>query len=153
MGGRKTKLTPEMQERICRILREGNTRRTAAALVGIDEETFRRWMYLGERGREPYRAFYAAVKNAEEEAVQSRIAVIQKAAQDGNWQAAAWWLERKFPAEWGRIDRVQAEITGKDGGPLQVSRVDGLSEAEMRELLRQALESLPALPPDGGGEE
>ena len=37
------------------------------------------------------------------------------------WQADAWFLERKFSDRWGRKDpiKVQAELTGKDGGPIQ----------------------------------
>ena len=28
--------------------------------------------------------------------------IVQSAAQNGVWQAAAWILERRFPARWGR---------------------------------------------------
>lgn len=30
---------------------------------------------------------------------------IEKAADDGSWQASAWLLERKHPGEWARKDR------------------------------------------------
>ncbi len=39
------------------------------------------------------------------------LAKIQKAAADGNWQAAAWWLERRYPADWGRRV-VQSNVAG-----------------------------------------
>jgi hypothetical protein len=30
------------------------------------------------------------------------VAQIARAAQDGTWQAAAWWLERRRPLDYGR---------------------------------------------------
>lgn len=34
-------------------------------------------------------------------------------------QAATWMAERKWPQDWGR--RTQIEVTGQDGGPIQVT--------------------------------
>lgn len=107
----KTKLTPEVQEKICEILREGNPRRTAAILAGIDERTFQRWMAAGEKGKKPFDAFVVAVKKAEEEAVRKHVAVITKAAEK-NWQAAAWWLERRYPADFGKKDNIDLSLAG-----------------------------------------
>ena len=39
------------------------------------------------------------------------LALITQAAQKGSWQAAAWKLERRNPAKWGR-QRIEAEIKG-----------------------------------------
>lgn len=30
------------------------------------------------------------------------VALINNSARKGNWRAAAWMLERRFPARWGR---------------------------------------------------
>ena len=46
--------------------------------------------------------------------------MIEQAAKDGTWQAAAWKLERRYPQEYGKT--VQ-EHQGKDGGPIQVREV------------------------------
>ena len=32
------------------------------------------------------------------------------AAGDGSWQAAAWWLEHRRPADWGRRYRLELEL-------------------------------------------
>ena len=45
--------------------------------------------------------------------------MIQKAAQEGSWQASAWYLERTNPRKWGRTETV--EITGADGGAIAVA--------------------------------
>ena len=119
MMGRPTKLTPEVQERIVQALRAGNYQETAAAYAGIGESTFYEWM---ERGRdEPgsvYSEFVEAVTKAKADAEVRDVALIDKAATDGSWQAAAWKLERKFPHRWGRVNRT--EISGPDGAPVKV---------------------------------
>jgi hypothetical protein len=38
-----------------------------------------------------------------------------------SWQAAAWWLERNWPAEFGR--RLATEVSGPGGRPVQVATV------------------------------
>lgn len=98
---RKTKLTKELQDRITSVIAAGNYLEVAYRLAGVSHETFYRWLRLGEQGRRPYSEFYEAVKKAEAAAEAKRILVIQKASEE-NWQAAAWYLERRYPERWGR---------------------------------------------------
>ena len=37
------------------------------------------------------------------------VTIIQQAAGNGQWQAAAWWLERSMPNQYGR--KIQAEVS------------------------------------------
>lgn len=118
-GGRPTKLTPEVQERICDALRKGCTRRAAAAYAGISEDTLYNWIARGEGRaksppREEFTRFSEAVKRAESEAEKRYTEIIYRAA-DETWQAAAWWLERRYPKEWGRRERH--EVQGSEDGP------------------------------------
>jgi transposase len=113
----KTKLTPELQERITAFLRAGNYVETAAACAGIHKDTFYEWCKKGRKGEEPFATFVAAVDKAIAESEARDVALIGKAAID-NWQAAAWRLERKMPHKWGRHERH--EVTGADGGAIQV---------------------------------
>jgi len=119
MAGRQTKLTPEVQDRIVAALRAGNYQETAAVYGGISVPTFYGWL---ERGRnEPesaYSEFLEAVEKAKADAEVRDVALIDKAAHDGSWQAAAWKLERKFPNKWGRVNRT--EISGPDGSAVKV---------------------------------
>ncbi len=141
--GRPSKLTPEVQDRICQLLKAGNTFRTACEVAGIGESTGREWRARGEErhaaraGDDDYASFAAAVQRAEEEAVARNVALIQKAATNGTWTAAAWWLERKFPAEWGKVDRH--EHTGRGGGPIQVQAAIDTEKIKARivELARE----------------
>jgi hypothetical protein len=65
-----------------------------------------------------YQEFREAVEKAKAEAEVRDVTLIDKAAKDGSWQAAAWKLERKFPNKWGRVNRT--EISGPDGAPVKV---------------------------------
>ena len=51
-GGRPSKLTPEVQEKIVTAIRAGNYAQVAAVYAGIGERTFYRWMELGKSRRQ-----------------------------------------------------------------------------------------------------
>ena len=65
--------------------------------------------------------FRQAVLKAQADAEVRNVAIVEQAA-TRSWQAAAWWLERKHNARWGRKERQ--EISGPDGSPLQVSLME-----------------------------
>lgn len=103
----------------------------AAAMAGISKTTLYNWLSMGKDAVDKHGHgdtltdketqlvdFLNAVEKARADAVMRNIGVIQKAAQDGSWQASAWFLERTNPKKWGRHETV--EITGADGGAIQV---------------------------------
>ena len=119
--GRPTKLTEESKRKIVQAIAGGNYLETAAAYGGVAYDTFNGWMNKGERNEKPlYVEFYHAVKKAEADAEALRVARISKAGQEGNWQADAWYLERRYPSRWGK--RVQ-EISGPNGEAIPVAIV------------------------------
>lgn len=129
--GRKTKLTEEMIEEIAKHIELGMINKDVAQLVGISETTFYNWMNEGENSKDDnniFRKFYLKVKEAEAKAIKRNLAIIQRAANEGNWQAAAWFLERKRPEDWGRKDRVN--INADDGIIIKVEKVEGREEKE-----------------------
>src|SRR5262249_51932820 len=111
--GRRTKLTPAVQQKILRAIRAGNYASVAAASAGIDDSTFYRWLERGEKGEEPYCEFREAIKKASADAEQEALADIRKAGKT-NWQARAWYLERCHPARWGRRDRLEHASPGSE---------------------------------------
>ena len=120
--GRPTKLTPELQEKICVTLADGNHVATTCDYVGIAEKTFYSWLQRGERNAPSdqaagYPEFYQAVKKARSTAEVVSVARIRRAGSDGQWQADAWFLERSFPKRWGRRN---LELTGADGDDLVI---------------------------------
>lgn len=131
--GRPTKLNPETQAKIVNALSAGNYFDTACMFADIDESTGYRWMQRGEaeikrregnvkegtaqwQKAQPFVEFYKAVKAATARAEVAFVAKVRQAAtQDdspGQWQAAAWWLERRRPDMWGR----RVNQTTHDGG-------------------------------------
>ena len=90
---RPTKYNPDRVKTVCEALAIGLPRWVSAARAGIDHDTLLRWEHR-------YGEFADAIKKAEADAVARNVALIQAAAPK-SWQAAAWWLERKYTTEWG----------------------------------------------------
>ena len=104
--GRPLKLTPETQARIVEAVELGATWERAADAAGVGASTLRDWRQRGEAGEKPFAAFLASVKRAEGAGVERALRVIRKAAEGGAWQASAWLLERRYPADYGRRSEV-----------------------------------------------
>lgn len=112
--GRPTKLDGECQERFIEAVREGLPYSTACALAGISEATLHNWRIKAEAdSASPYFDFIKAVKAAEAEAEQANLTRIRKAADNGQWQASAWILERRHPDKWGRTERQEQTHSGQ----------------------------------------
>lgn len=93
--GRPTKYTTETVKQIIDAIRVGATYELAAAYAGISYETLNEW-------RKKYPKFSEDIKQAEGQGAIGWLAKIEKAANEGTWQAAAWKLERRYPAQYGR---------------------------------------------------
>jgi hypothetical protein len=66
-----------------------------------------------------YHDFWQAAQAAEYQAEAEAVKNIKKAwLQDGQWQASAWYLERKNPDRWGRKERVT--LAGDNKAPLHI---------------------------------
>jgi hypothetical protein len=88
------KLDAARIEKIVTALAAGNTRRSAALYAGVDPKTVERRVAKDPKLRD-------LLRDAEERAVIRQVSIILAAAKT-SWQAAAWWLERRYPNEWGR---------------------------------------------------
>jgi len=106
---RPSKYNQDRHNRIVEALRGGNTRRASAWAGGIDQDTFIQWLRR-------YPDFADAVKAAEADAELAMVERVRTAAND-QWQAAAWWLERKMKRDWSN----RQEITGEDGAPVRIA--------------------------------
>ena len=89
-------------EQLLTALRAGNTRRAAARYAGIHSTQFYRWL-------EGDAAFRTQVERAEAEAEVRMLTRVAQAANGGDWKAAAWWLERRLPADYGRRERIELQ--------------------------------------------
>ena len=134
--GRRSKLTPAVQQRIIEAITAGNYIETAAAYVGIDKSTFYDWMLRGEQERSGiYTDFAHAVKAAEAQAEVAAVQCVRDAWGD-SWQAAMTWLERKAPRRWGRRDTVDITLIRSEAERL--ARERGMSEDEVTMAVHEA---------------
>ena len=83
--------TPKLTEELCDALSNGAARGDAARFVGSTARQVRAWLKSED-------AFRAAVTRAQEQAKVRATAYVLDAA-ERDWKAAAWWLERRAPAE------------------------------------------------------
>ena len=138
-NGRPTKLSDELQAQIVADVRAGSYAEVAAQRAGIGETTFYRWMRWGEAARPRYRQFRQAIRDAEGHA-EVRAVTLVATEMSKDWKAAAWYLERKFQARWGRRERVEQAINMSVSEEL-ISRLD---RAKVRARASQAqLEPAP----------
>ena len=97
---RKSKYTPETVAKIVEAIKMGATYELAAGYAGIHYDTFNEWMKHKAE-------FSEQIKSAEGVGAMIWLAKIERAASDGNWQAAAWKLERRYPHMYGKTVQAQ----------------------------------------------
>ena len=101
--GRPSKLDDQERiEDLVKWLKLGYYIEDACTMAGIGKSTYYRWLEKAEEGIEEYRDFRDSVKKARAEAEGAHIMNIRKAADNGVWQASAWYLERSHPSKWGK---------------------------------------------------
>lgn len=159
--GRPSKLTPGIQEDIVERIRAGVHGEVAARAAGISERTFYLWKEKGESGEGRYSQFLQSIKEAEAEAEEDALRAIREAAtgwkktktrikqsdkgfeetveesEERNWQAAAWYLERKHPERWAR-PKEAAEPTYEEALDIVLQALE-TKEPEAQKLLLDAL--------------
>ncbi len=124
--GRKSLLTPKLEEKICALLEQGNTIKTVAGATGISERVFYEWCE-----RHPH--FLQATTRARAKAKIKLVKIITDAAAV-DARHAEWLLERSHPQEYGRATKPQ---------PPPEPETSLLSDEEFSKLM----DALPPLPP------
>lgn len=115
-GGPKPKLTPELIEQAAQLKGEGLSNQDICAALGVSETAFYGWLQTEDGEGNPIRKkpleieLAEALKNAEAGFKRALLRSIRQAGRDKDWKAHAWMLERLYPGEFGRVDRVQAEV-------------------------------------------
>lgn len=122
----KTKLTPELQEKIIKYIKAGNYNKVACQMVGICEDTYYEWLKRGKKGESPYSEFSESARQAEAEAEIRNVTIIQIAAKL-DWRAALEILARKYHARWGKKELVG----GIEGSPIEIKTKDKDLENEL----------------------
>jgi len=125
--GRPTKCNAAVAEQIATAIEKGCGRIAAAALAGVDDTTFCRWMVRGEQPgaeNEVYRAFRRSVCSAEhrleQKAAQTITDLFDPLSPD-RAEPAVRLNAAKFILTHGVLARsTKREVSGPEGGPVQV---------------------------------
>lgn len=125
--GRPTKYTPETIKAVTDAIGAGMSIEDACIYADISKDSFYTW-------KAEYPDFSDAVKKAEINGKLRRILRIDKAGKEGHWQADAWYLERKFPEEYGR--KLTLNISPEHAALLQLA---GLTISEAWKHLMEAI--------------
>lgn len=146
--GRKGLLDKDLAETIAGYVRVGVYVEEACGAAGIARATFYVWLERGRAERERmklmkaeapkqseriYVEFLDMMERAYDEATLRKVAVITKSAENGDWRAASWWLERTRPAKYGL--KAQVEHTGENGEPIKVQVEIGDLEEKVSRVL------------------
>lgn len=122
-------------------LRSGHTRRVAAGGAGINLRTLQEWISASEE-------FEQEIYEAEAEAERFHVANINRAASSGMWTPSAWWLERRRPADYSRVDRTVALMhveVHELATELQREGIE-ITEGELMKEYKSMTDGQPALP-------
>ena len=135
----KNKLTPKLIEKLGIAFELGLKSADAAAYAGVTEGTYYRWMAQAKNGAGDPRLqlMLKVVQESKAKCVEKNLNIIQEAAMNGQWVAAAWILERRFG--WrkdGPIEEVPDDLA-------EVS-----SDLMTLEGRRQVVKALKELPPE-----
>src|SRR5215831_1342471 len=173
-GGRPAALTPQVLEDVRRLLPTCLYLETVADFVGLDRTTVRKWLKRGAKEHQrvsrnrrarirkaeaPFVDLFLVYKKALAEGLIYDLGIIKKAAADqvvsdeagrpvsvrpGQWQAAAWRAERRFPEQWGRKDTVVSNDVSQRELDAEIER-----ELERLASARQAATAGEPAPQDG----
>lgn len=153
--GAISKLTPEFSKVICRYAAEKRVFDSQVAIAhNLHPDTLKNWMKWGllPDAQEPYLSFameYAKVLIADEA---SAIADVLDGAKEftgdnvkcrGDWKAAAWYLERKYPRRWN--PNKQAPLGPTESLDVEALLVEAAGQHEsLTDLLRDPTPQLVA---------
>jgi hypothetical protein len=146
---------PGVRQRLIDGAEKGLPIKTCCDLAGISERVYYQWAKRAERGHkadQPYAQLFQDLTRARGEFTEGLVANIQIAGHEPKtWQANAWLLERRNPAEFGQTInvRVRTEVA-KELGQFLVACREALTDREWAKVRRVA-ESMESSPGPGRG--
>lgn len=115
--GRPTKLTPELQEKLCNLISRGFQLERAAELAGIGKTTFFKWKEKAKTAKSgTYREFREAIKEADAQAEILHLENIRKAALGGAEQEEV--VTETEEGERGSGEYTKKRVTKKRAIPI-----------------------------------
>lgn len=166
--GRPRKLSVETGAKIAEALEAGAFLTDACDYARVSYSRVQEWLKEAREATEPVRSDYPptrrgtiayddecdyisrlrdfaeTVNTAAGAAKVISLQAVRKAGDAGQWQAHAWYLERRYPAEYGR--RV-SELTGPGGAPIAFEERRATVESVLADPAKVAALQAAALDP------
>jgi transposase len=123
-GGRPTKLTPELQDKICALIEEtACSVYTAALSLGVPWRNVYFWEHWGREGRQPYERFTQAVMEARAKSELNHVKEFKQAdsLNQRSTQYYPFMLERRFANDYGNRIKVTEQLAEMSDADLQGS--------------------------------
>jgi hypothetical protein len=138
----KSKLTHDLQQRICNVVAAGQSRERAASLNGINRSTIRNWLLKAQEDpKSRYAEFAAALELADDQAIAMMVdRLLKDPDQKWTWKI----LKNKRPEEFNERLHIKSELSGPDGSPIPIDAgkhftvnvtCRALEEEEVQELM------------------
>jgi hypothetical protein len=102
--GRRTRLTPQLQRKICKLLERGHTVGTTCGAVGLSPRSFHDYCVKDS-------SFLAETQRAR---AQGRVRIVNSILDDQDWRGKAWYLERTAPDEFGRCAEREVPLPERE---------------------------------------
>jgi len=128
MAGRKSLYTPDRVEKIINALSVGAYQKDACKVAGITDDTFANW-------QKRYSEFSERVTRAQAEGWIGDLAVIRRAALQGDWRAAGEHLDRTG-SPYRKASDVTHTVTHK--GTINHRDLSRFDDAEIEAMSRVA---------------
>lgn len=100
----KSKLTEDLIREAAKLASIGLKDKDVCKAVGISQAAFYAWMHDADTDLK--RKLVDEMDKARAMRKAALLQTVVKASQEGAWQAAAWYLERAYPQEYGRCQRL-----------------------------------------------
>jgi hypothetical protein len=134
--GRRTRLTPQLQRKICKLLERGHTVGTTCGAVGLSPRSFHDYCAKDS-------SFLAETQRAR---AQGRVRIVDSILDDRDWRGKAWYLERTAPAEFGRCAEREVPVA-QDEKRINVAFILTEPDGRQRQISWERAKAIGQLPP------
>lgn len=128
MAGRRPKLTRELVEKAIALKSDGMSDKDICTACGVSQSAFYRWQEGGGKS-DLQRELVEGLKKAESNYKGALLRSIKEQGEK-DWRALCWLLERKYPEEYSRVDRVTANVHQKQEADVRCVHVFDYGDGE-----------------------
>lgn len=128
MAGRRPKLTKELVKKAIALKSDGMSDKDICIACDVSQSAFYRWQENGGKS-DLQRELVEGLKKAESNYKGALLRSIKKQGEK-DWRALCWLLERKYPEEYSRVDRVTANVHQKQEADVRCVHIFDYGDGE-----------------------